>query len=98
MKNIQSGGIILVANKRPDEKEEIVERVTAGGPKTADMQGKAESDEAEPPKAFKWLDEYDQDEEEAPKDSEEPKKDEKESAPKAPETPKGNDGSTEKKE
>merc|ERR1712071_553491 len=71
MKNIQSGGIILVANKRPDETEEIVERVAAGGPKTADLAGKVESDEAEPPKAFKWLDEYDAEE----KPAEEPKKD-----------------------
>lgn len=96
MKNIQSGGIILVANKRPDETEEIVERVAAGGPKTADLAGKVESDEAEPPKAFKWLDEYDAEE----KPAEEPKKDAEkpEEAPKAPETPKGNDGSTEKKE
>ena len=37
VKSIQSGGIILVNNKKPDEDEELVERVDAEGPKTSDV-------------------------------------------------------------
>merc|ERR1712004_199997 len=34
VKSIQSGGIILVENTKPEEEEVLVERVAAGGPKT----------------------------------------------------------------
>merc|ERR1712178_588431 len=66
VKSIQSGGIILVNNKKPDEDEELVERVDAEGPKTSDVKDgdkKEEDAEAEPPAAFKWDDAYDNDEE-----------------------------------
>merc|ERR1712173_403220 len=65
VKSIQSGGIILVNNKKPDEDEELVERVDAEGPKTSDVKDgdkKEEDAEAEPPMAFKWDDAYDNDE------------------------------------
>merc|ERR1711879_129853 len=34
IKSVQSGGIILVENSKPEEEEVLVERVAAGGPKT----------------------------------------------------------------
>jgi len=62
VKSIQSGGIILVENTKPDEEEVLVERVAAGGPKTEEN-AKEETDIAPMPKAFKWLDEYDKEDE-----------------------------------
>merc|ERR1712178_383457 len=69
VKSIQSGGIILVNNKKPEEEEDLVERVDAEGPKTDDVKKDgAEEKEAEPPAAFKWDDAYDQDESEEKKE------------------------------
>ena len=67
VKSIQSGGIILVENTKPDEEEVLVERVAAGGPKTEEN-AKDEGEIAPMPKAFKWLEEYDQDEDEKMED------------------------------
>jgi len=76
VKSIQSGGIILVNNKKPEEDEELVERVDAEGPKTTDVKDGEKADEqgeAEPPAAFKWDDAYDNDEAEKMDDKEEKK-------------------------
>lgn len=71
VKSIQSGGIILVTNTKPDEEEKLVERVVAGGPKAGENKDVVE--DVTPPPAFKWLDEYDQDEPEKPDEESKPK-------------------------
>lgn len=48
IKDISNGGIILLRDIKPGEKEEIVEPVAAGGPKTE------EEEEPEPPEPFEW--------------------------------------------
>lgn len=64
VKSVQSGGIILVNNRNPEEEEVLVERVDAEGPKTKDLKDgeKDEAEEAVAPAAFEWDDAYDQDE------------------------------------
>ncbi|KAL4219945.1 26S proteasome non-ATPase regulatory subunit 1 [Mactra antiquata] len=49
LKDIANGGIILMKDITPGEKEEIVEPVAAGGPKVED-----EEEEPEPPEPFEW--------------------------------------------
>ncbi|KAL3847530.1 hypothetical protein ACJMK2_018435, partial [Sinanodonta woodiana] len=48
MKDISNGGLIMLRDVKPDEKEEIVEPVVAGGPKIE------EEEEPEPPEPFEW--------------------------------------------
>ncbi|XP_076096035.1 26S proteasome non-ATPase regulatory subunit 1-like isoform X2 [Mytilus galloprovincialis] len=48
IKEVSSGGIILLKNCNPDEKEEIIEPVATGGPKAE------EEEEPEPPEPFEW--------------------------------------------
>lgn len=48
LKDVSAGGIIMLKNKKPDEEEDLIELVSAGGPK-AD-----EEDEPEPPEPFEW--------------------------------------------
>ena len=92
VKQLQSGGIILVSNSKPEEKEELVERVAASGPKVSgddkDKENKKD-EEAKMPEAFEWKDEYEEDaptasqekkSDEAEKKSEEPKKEGEEDA------------------
>merc|ERR1712071_262397 len=48
VKSVQSGGIILVNNRKPEEEEELVERVDAEGPKTKDVKdGEKDEDKKE---------------------------------------------------
>ncbi|XP_052784854.1 26S proteasome non-ATPase regulatory subunit 1-like isoform X2 [Mya arenaria] len=49
LKDISNGGVILLSNIKPGEKEEIVEAVVAGGPKPEE-----DEDEPEPPEPFEW--------------------------------------------
>jgi len=74
IKSIQEGGIILVNNSKPDEKEDLVERVAAGGPKVNEKD--ENKDEAKMPNAFVWKDEYDRDDslDESVKDGDEEEK------------------------
>ena len=51
LKDISHGGLIMLRNNKPQEKEEIVETVAAGGPKME------EEEEPEPPEPFEWVDE-----------------------------------------
>lgn len=48
LKDISNGGIVLMKDVTPGEKEEIVEPVIAGGPKIE------EEEEPEPPEPFEW--------------------------------------------
>lgn len=50
LKDISVGGIIMLKNARPSEKEDIIELVAAGGPKVE------EESEPEPPEPFEWND------------------------------------------
>jgi len=78
VKSIQSGGIVMVNNKKPEEEEELVERVDAEGPKTKDVKDgeKDEAEEAVAPAAFEWDDAYDQDEVEKMDEDKKEEKDE----------------------
>lgn len=49
LKDISHGGLILLRNVKPEESEEIVEPVVAGGPKVEE-----EEEEPEPPEPFEW--------------------------------------------
>jgi len=48
VKDLAHGGIIMLKNAKPDEEEDLVEFVQAGGPKTE------EEEEPEPPEPFEW--------------------------------------------
>lgn len=48
VKDVINGGFIMLKDSKPDEKEEIVESVAAGGPKVE------EEEEPEPPEPFEW--------------------------------------------
>ncbi|XP_070173158.1 26S proteasome non-ATPase regulatory subunit 1-like [Littorina saxatilis] len=48
VKELSHGGIIMLKNVKPDEEEDLVEFVAAGGPKTE------EEEEPEPPEPFEW--------------------------------------------
>lgn len=48
VKDLSHGGIIMLKNVNPDEDEDLVEVVPAGGPKTE------EEEEPEPPEPFEW--------------------------------------------
>lgn len=49
LKDISHGGLVLLRNVKPEENEEIVEPVIAGGPKVED-----EEEEPGPPEPFEW--------------------------------------------
>lgn len=49
VKDLSHGGIIMLKNSKPEEKEDIVETVQAGGPKAED-----EEEEPEAPEPFEW--------------------------------------------
>jgi len=51
LKPLLFGGIIMLKDKSPDQPEEVLEPVTAGGPKKDDDEG----DEPEPPEPFEFL-------------------------------------------
>lgn len=51
LKPLLFGGIIMLKDKSPDQPEEILEPVTAGGPKKEEEEG----DEPEPPEPFEFL-------------------------------------------
>lgn len=51
LKDISTGGIIMLKNARPNDAEEIIELVAAGGPKID------EEVEPEAPEPFEWSDE-----------------------------------------
>lgn len=51
LKDMSVGGIIMMKNARPQDKEDIIELVAAGGPKGE------EEPEPEPPEPFEWNDE-----------------------------------------
>jgi 26S proteasome regulatory subunit N2 len=51
LKRLLFGGIIMLKDKSPDQPEEILEPVTAGGPKKEEEEG----DEPEPPEPFEFL-------------------------------------------
>ncbi|XP_069105242.1 26S proteasome non-ATPase regulatory subunit 1-like [Argopecten irradians] len=48
VKDVSNGGIIMLSNTKPEEQEDIIEPVAAGGPKTE------EEEEPEPPEPFEW--------------------------------------------
>ncbi|KAJ8310275.1 hypothetical protein KUTeg_012140 [Tegillarca granosa] len=48
VKDVINGGFIMLKDSKPEEKEEIVEAVAAGGPKIE------EEEEPEPPEPFEW--------------------------------------------
>jgi len=48
LKDVSAGGIIMLKNKKPGEAEDLIELVSAGGPKND------EEDEPEPPEPFEW--------------------------------------------
>ncbi|CAL1544748.1 unnamed protein product [Lymnaea stagnalis] len=49
VKDLSHGGIIMLKNSKPEEQEDIVETVQAGGPKAEE-----EEEEPEPPEPFEW--------------------------------------------
>ncbi|BFY99327.1 hypothetical protein BsWGS_02367 [Bradybaena similaris] len=49
VKDLSHGGIIMLKNSKPEEKEDIVETVQAGGPKAED-----EEEEPDAPEPFEW--------------------------------------------
>ncbi|KAH9523483.1 26S proteasome non-ATPase regulatory subunit 1 [Bulinus truncatus] len=51
VKDLSHGGIIMLKNSKPEEQEDIVETVQAGGPKAEE-----EEEEPEPPEAFEYID------------------------------------------
>merc|ERR1712179_352371 len=51
VKDLVSGGILLMKDTKPDDSEELVQPVTALGPKTE------EENEPEPPEPFRYVDE-----------------------------------------
>lgn len=50
VKELSHGGVIMLKNVSPDDTEDLVEMVEAGGPKTE------EEEEPEPPEPFEWTD------------------------------------------
>ncbi|XP_060078648.1 26S proteasome non-ATPase regulatory subunit 1-like [Ylistrum balloti] len=48
VKDVSNGGIIMLSNTKPEDQEDIIEPVAAGGPKTE------EEEEPEPPEPFEW--------------------------------------------
>jgi len=48
LKEVSAGGIIMLRDATPNEKEEIIEPIAAGGPKMED------EEEPEPPEPFEW--------------------------------------------
>lgn len=48
VKDVTSGGIIMLHNRKPDDLEDLVEPIAAGGPKVE------EESEPEPPEPFEW--------------------------------------------
>ena len=49
LKDVSIGGIIMLKNTKPGEKEDIIEPVAAGGPKVEE-----EEEEPEPPEPFEY--------------------------------------------
>ena len=48
LKEVSGGGIVMLRDATPSEKEEIIEPIAAGGPKMED------EEEPEPPEPFEW--------------------------------------------
>ena len=49
LKDVSHGGVVMMRDTKPSEKEDIVEPVTAGGPKVEE-----EGEEPAPPEPFEW--------------------------------------------
>ena len=53
LKDVTAGGILMLKDSTPTEKEEIIEPIAAGGPKVEE-----DEEEPEPPEPFEWTEDW----------------------------------------